>query len=79
MALKNALRFIDEIRNNDEFRLRLTSMEPVDVNEYLNTIGLNFSYDEFEDSTRYLMLRCHYEHDAMEIRDILYWYKLLIK
>jgi len=78
MALKNAIRFIDEIRNNDEFRLRLTNMSSKDVHEYLSTIDMKFSYEEFEDSTRFLMLRCSHEQDAMEIKDLLYWYKFLI-
>ena len=78
MAIQNALRFINEIRDNDEFRNVLNNLKPTEIDLFLNQIGLPFTYDEFEDSTRYLLLRCQFEHEAMEVQEIAYWYKILV-
>jgi hypothetical protein len=79
MALNDAVKFIDKIKENSNFRNTLYSCDsPTDLENHIKCLGYNFNYDESEDAYRKLLLACQSEDDAYTITEVFNMYRMLL-
>lgn len=78
MAIKNALRFLGVIDQDNEFRNRLnTCLTKADLMECLSDHHLHFTEDEFEESVRLLHLQCQDWEQADALLHKAEWLRFL--
>lgn len=79
MAVSNAKKFIAKIQSDRNFRKTLYDFEsPSEIHEYLNSEGLVFTEDEFEDSYRNLLVNCQFQEDADILTDTVNMCRFLL-
>jgi hypothetical protein len=78
MPRKDAIKFFSDFQGNDQLRSALN--ESLSKNEFeknLKLQGYFFTNEEFEDSFRYLLLKCQTEEQANELGYIFGWFQLM--
>jgi hypothetical protein len=79
MAINNAVKLINRIRDSRTLRASLYTCEnPIDLENYVKSLGYSFTYSEFEDAYRKLLLSSHSHEDAFQITEICNMYLLLL-
>ena len=79
MSVKNAMRYINEMKDKSEIREKVYTMDDQELKMFLAVNGYNFTFDEFEDSIFYLLdTECKTEEEKQKITYIALWSNLLI-
>lgn len=79
MSVKNAMRYINEMKDKREIRERVYAMDDQQLKMFLVANGYYFNYEEFEDSIFYLLdTVCKTEEEKQKLTSIALWSNLLI-
>ena len=79
MSVKNAMRYITEMKDKEEIREKVYAMDEQQLKMFLSVNGYHFNYDEFEDSIFYLLdTECKTEEEKQKLTYIALWSNLLI-
>jgi len=77
MSIQNALVFLRDIESNSELRKRCYSCKTrSELLEMLDKQGWGFTYDECEDATNTLLLKCQTYEQADRVRELHVWFLL---
>jgi hypothetical protein len=78
--MKNALRFVDRVRQDRDFRMEgYDAASPEAFSAWIDKAGYRFSPGEIDDAFRVMLLKAKDEEAAEEIKEIRQWYALQSK
>lgn len=78
-TLGSALKFVHELRTNDEFRKSLYRFETIDeLSDHLKELGLFCSFADFENAINSSKLKAADEIEDNEIDEIKNWWQLIL-
>lgn len=79
MALNDAVRLLKSIKEKKSFRESLYLFDSeVDMNNFIKSLGYNFSFDELDDAYRSLLLKCNDKEEADVLSEVYSMYRMLI-
>ena len=77
MSIHNAIAFLREIESNSELRKSCyTCKSRKELLEMLDEQGRGFTYEECEDATNSLLLKCQTYEQADRVRELHVWFLL---
>lgn len=79
MALNDAIRLLKSMKNKKSFRESLYLFDSAaDMDNFIKSLGYNFSFDEIDDAYRTMLLDCQDKNEAEEISEIYSTYRMLL-
>lgn len=80
MPINTVIQLIRDIDNSQHLRQALNSLsDPVEITDYLSSIGYPFTPTEFEDAVRKLHLGCQTEEEASLLMIKVMWLRYLLR
>lgn len=80
MPINSAVQLINAIDHSTNLRQTLNSLsDPVEITDYLNSLGYLFTPNEFEDAVRMLHVRCQTEEEASLLMIKVMWLRYLLR
>lgn len=78
MTIGHALTFIEKGRSDSDLRARLNAAQTLaDLNGVLESEGLTFSPQEFDEAFHNQLFQCQFEEEANQIKEFRMWWDLV--
>ncbi len=79
MSIINAIRFIERVPSDENFRKACYLCQGHEgLKKYLDSEGLKFDEEEFENACNMLHMKCANASEAYDLHEIKSWYKLFM-
>ena len=76
MAINDAMKFIRESQGNQELRKVVNTTPGNEVMDELAKMGLEFTFEEFEESVNMLHVKCQFEEQANLLMQTAMWFRM---